>query len=68
MAKDQIYSSVIRLNTEDAQNKMEDLTDRQREGWMRNRDFPNKKKGKLHRIVIFLLYICSRNEKKGKEL
>ena len=25
MAKDQIYSSVIRLNTEDAQNKMEDL-------------------------------------------
>lgn len=28
MAKDQIYSSVIRLNTEDAQNKMEDLKKR----------------------------------------
>lgn len=28
MSKDQIYSSVIRLNTEDAQNKMEDLKKR----------------------------------------
>ena len=43
MAKDQIYSSVIRLNTEDAQNKMEDLKKRVRD-LVALRDTIDKKK------------------------
>ena len=43
MTKDQIYSSVIRLNTEDAQNKMEDLKKRVRE-LVALRDTIDKKK------------------------
>ena len=43
MAKDQIYSSVIRLNTEDAKNKMEDLKKRIQE-LKAARDAVDKKK------------------------